>query len=90
MAGFYALIDIRGYKRWSFPLVVVGMNSIAAYCIAQLWRDFIGQSLRTHLGSEVFRLFGRAYAPLVHGALILMVMWLLLYWMYRRKLFLRI
>lgn len=89
MAGFYVLIDLWGRKRWSFPLVVVGMNSITAYCIALLWGNFIGKSLRTHLGGNVFRVFGRPYEPLVHGAFILAVMWLLLYWMYRRKLFLR-
>jgi len=90
MAGFYVLIDLWGRKRWSFPLVVIGMNSIAAYCIAQLCGNFIGKSLWTHLGGHVFKVFGRPYEPLVHGALIVLVMWLLLYWMYRRKLFLRI
>ncbi|MGH9651409.1 MAG: acyltransferase family protein, partial [Terriglobales bacterium] len=29
-AAFYAVIDAKGYKRWAFPLVVIGMNSIAA------------------------------------------------------------
>jgi predicted acyltransferase len=90
MAGFYLVIDVWGRKRWSFPLVVIGMNSIAAYCIAPLWGNFIGNSLKTHLGANVFKLFGRPYEPLVYGALIVIVMWLLLYWMYRRKLFLRI
>ncbi len=90
MAGFYLVIDLWDRKRWSFPLVVVGMNSIAAYCIALLSGNFIGKSLWTHLGGRVFRVFGRPYEPLVHGALIVLVMWLLLYWMYRRKVFLRI
>ncbi len=90
MAGFYVVIDLWGRKRWSFPLVVIGMNSIAAYCIAHLFGHFIGQSLRTHLGADTFKLFGAAYEPLTHGAFVLFVMWLLLFWMYRRKLFLRI
>src|SRR6185312_16661184 len=47
LAGFYAVIDATGKKRWSFPLVVIGMNSIAAYCLAHLlelpWLEhFIG------------------------------------------------
>ena len=90
MAAFYLLVEVWGRKRWSFPLVVVGMNSITAYCITPLCGNFIGQSLKTHLGANVFRLFGRPYEPLVYGALIVIVMWVLLYWMYRRKLFLRI
>lgn len=35
------------------PLLVIGANSIAAYCIAHLWEDFIRESYRTHLGPSV-------------------------------------
>jgi predicted acyltransferase len=90
LAGFYVLIDVWGFRRWAFPLVVVGMNSIGAYCMAHLFDGFIGSSLDVHLGANVSKVFGAAYESLVHGALILFIMWLLLYWMYRRKIFLRI
>ena len=90
LAGFYTVIDIWGVRRWAFPLVVIGMNSIAAYCIAHLFEGLIGSSLDTHLGTDVSKAFGQAYQPLVHGALVLFMMWLLLFWMYRRKIFLRI
>jgi heparan-alpha-glucosaminide N-acetyltransferase len=90
LAAFYLLIDLWGLRRWAFPLVVIGMNSIAAYCMAHMFDSFIGSSLTTHLGTDAFKVFGQAYEPLVHGALVLLVMWLLLFWMYRRKLFLRI
>ena len=36
LAGFFGVIDVVGWKRWAFPLVVVGMNSIAMYGMAQL------------------------------------------------------
>jgi heparan-alpha-glucosaminide N-acetyltransferase len=90
LAGFYAVIDVRGWKRWAFPLVVVGMNPIAAYCIAHLWEGFVSKNLVTHLGRDIFKTFGEAYEPFVHGAAVLFVLWLILYWMYRRKIFLRI
>ena len=90
MAGFYLLMDLWGRKRWAFPLVVIGMNSIAAYCMAHLFGSFISRSLRTHLGSDACKLFGQVYEPMAHGALVLLVMWLLLLWMHRRKIFLRI
>jgi predicted acyltransferase len=66
------------------------MNSIGAYCMAHLFDGFIEVSLKTHLGADAFKVFGQAYEPLVHGALVLLMMWLLLFWMYRRKIFLRI
>jgi heparan-alpha-glucosaminide N-acetyltransferase len=90
LAAFYVLIDASGLRRWAFPLVVIGMNSIAAYCMAHLFDGFIGSSLQIHFGTALFKVFGQAYEPLVHGALTLFVMWLLLFWMYRRKIFLRI
>ena len=90
LAGFYAVLDLLGVRFWAFPLQVIGMNSIAAYCMKELLEDFIRQSLRIHLGGRVFQVFGAAYAPLVQGATIFLVLWLILFWMYRRKLFLKI
>lgn len=90
LAAFYWVIDVRGKRNWSFPLLVIGMNSIAAYCMAHLFDGFISKALRTHLGPSAFKAFGGPYEPLLHGAGVLLVLWLLLFWMYRRKLFLRI
>lgn len=90
LAGFYAVIDVEGYKAWAFPLVVIGMNSIAAYCMDHLFGGFIHKQLVTHLGSGTFNLLGTAYEPFVHGVASLLVLWLILYWMYRRKVFLRV
>jgi len=90
MAGFYALIDVKGFKRWAFPLVVIGMNSIAAYCIAELLPGFFSATLKTHLGQNSFKVFGDAFEPLLLGGCVLIVYWVILFWMYRRKIFLRI
>lgn len=90
LAAFYGAIDVWQRQRWAFPLVVIGANSIAAYLIAHLFQPFILKNLLTHLGAGTFNLFGEAYQPFVHGAVALGVMWLLLYWMYRRKVWLKI
>jgi predicted acyltransferase len=90
MAAFYLVIDLWGKKSWCFPLVVVGMNSIAAYCSDHLFDDFFSKNLTTHLGQNFFGFLGAAYEPLLHGAATLLVGWLLLFLLYRRKIFLRI
>jgi len=90
LAGFCWLTEVRGYRRWAFPLVAIGTNSIAAYLMAHLWERFIVDSFRIHLGAHAFAFLGAAYEPLLRGIAVLMVYWLLLYWMYRRKLFLKI
>ncbi len=66
------------------------MNSIAAYVISHLWESFVLSSLKTHFGVRVFQFLGEAYQPLLTGGGVLLVFWLILFWMYRRKLFLRI
>ena len=90
LAGFSWVIEVRGYKKWSFFLVVVGMNSIAAYLIAHLFEDFIVSSFHINLGQHVFQIFGTAYEPLTQGVFVLFTYWLILLWMYRKKLFLKI
>jgi heparan-alpha-glucosaminide N-acetyltransferase len=90
LAGFYAITDVIGLRAWAFPLRVIGMNSIAAYCLDHLIEDFIIGSLHTHFGLRPFAVLGPAYVPLLTGAAVLLVYWLILYWMYRRGIYLRI
>lgn len=90
LAGFYVVIEVWQSKRWSFPLLVIGTNSIAAYCMSYLFEDFISENLKTHFGRKWCQLTGAAYEPLLHGAAILLLFWLILFWMHRRKIFLRI
>ncbi len=89
LAAFYALIEMQQRHRWFFPLTVIGMNSIAAYCIAHLFDGFVTGALNTNLGPRFFKLF-TPYDPLVRGALVLFIFWLMLFWMYRRRVFLKI
>jgi predicted acyltransferase len=90
LAAFCWLTEVKGYRTWAFPLVVIGANSIAAYLIAHLWERFILDSFRIHLGAPAFALFGAPYEPFVRGLAVLAAYWAVLYWMYRRKLFLKV
>jgi predicted acyltransferase len=90
LAAFSWIIDMKGYRKWAFPLVVVGMNSIAAYLIAHLFEDFVYSSFRIHLGERPFQILGLGLEPLLLGGAVLLTYWFMLFWMYRRKLFLKI
>jgi predicted acyltransferase len=90
LAMFYALTDARGRSRWAFPLLVIGANSIFAYTSEWLFVGFLRRSLNTHLGEDAFRLFGEPYRQLMQGACVLAIVWLLLLWLYRKKIFIRI
>lgn len=95
LALFYFLIDMRdgtakGLQGWAYFLIVIGTNSIAAYLIAHLIEQFVMGSFYTHFGAGPFQIFGVAYEPLLAGAVTLLVYWLILRWLYRKKLFIRI
>jgi predicted acyltransferase len=51
LALFYGVTDVAGYRRWAFPLVVVGVNSIAIYFMSQLLKPFVASTLKTHIGT---------------------------------------
>lgn len=89
LAGFYWVIDGQGWKRWAFPLQVIGMNSIAAYVLT--WaHNPVENQLEIHLGHRPFELLGPAFVPTLHGLATILVFWGILYWMYRRKIFLKV
>jgi heparan-alpha-glucosaminide N-acetyltransferase len=90
LAAFHQVIDVAGRRRWAWPLEVIGMNSIAAYLIEHLWKQFIGKALVTHLGVDAFTVFGPEFAPLMRGAATLALLWAILWWMQRRGILLRI
>ena len=90
LAACYYVIDLRGYRRWAFPLLVVGMNSIATYVLVHVATDYMERALITHFGRAVFDAVHPAFLPIALGATTLLIFWLILYWMYRQRVFVRI
>jgi heparan-alpha-glucosaminide N-acetyltransferase len=90
LAAFSWFVDVRKHHRIAFPLVVVGMNSIAAYVMAELSRNFVENSFRINLGSRFLDIFGTNLEPFFLGVLTLSAYWLVLYWMFKKRIFVRI
>jgi len=90
LAGLYFVIELKGWRRWAFPLLVIGVNSIAVYVMSWTLEDFVKGALVRHLGHAPFAVLGAPFEPVLQGAAVLLVFWCILYWMYRRRLFLRI
>ncbi len=83
---FYWIIDVKGYRKWAFFFVVVGMNSITIYLAAR-YIDF--RKLAGVLTGGFVDVAGPAgqFAVAVTMAAL---MWLFLYFLYRRKIFLKV
>ena len=96
LAAFFAVIDWAEFQRWCFPLLVVGMNSIAVYCMAQLLKPWVKHTLARHLEFNAdgryfgMKLIGANFAPLLDAVAFTLVVWLIALWMYRRKIFIKI
>jgi heparan-alpha-glucosaminide N-acetyltransferase len=90
LAAFYAAIDLWGKQRWTWPLVIVGVNSLAIYLMDQLLRPWMEKTLKIHFGPKVFDIFGEDYYPIAQHLLIVLCFWLACFWMYRQKIFVKI
>ena len=86
MATFYLVIDVLGYRKWVFPFTVIGMNALAVYMATEVY-DFrkIGDIF---VGSLLPRV-GR-WDEVLSAAASLTILWLILYWMYRTRTFVKL
>jgi heparan-alpha-glucosaminide N-acetyltransferase len=90
LAAVHWLTELKGWTRWAFPLRVIGANSIAIYVMSWTIEHFVSSALVRHFGRAPFMALGEPFEPVLRGVGVLIVFWLVLYWMYRRRIFLRI
>ena len=86
MATFYLVIDALGYRKWVFPFTVIGMNALAVYMATEMF-DFrkIGNIFVGGLLPRVGQ-----WDEVLSAAASLTVIWLILYWMYRTRTFVKL
>jgi predicted acyltransferase len=87
LSCFYWLVEIAGMRRVVFPLVVVGMNSITIYLLHSLCAGWIRENLHKHLPESVFV---PGWEPVIERCGVLFVLWLVCFWLYRQKAFLKL
>lgn len=86
-ALLYYIIDVRGWQKWSLPLRVIGLNSITIY-MAQAIFDFNG--LTRYFFGGVARICGDDWRQVIMTGGYLLISWLFLWFLYRKKLFLKV
>ncbi|MDD4189782.1 MAG: DUF5009 domain-containing protein [Mangrovibacterium sp.] len=84
-ALFYWIIDVRGYKGWTFFFVVVGMNAITIW-VGQRLIDF---EFTAHALFNGFSRYLGIVAPIFLVLSTLLVKWLFLWVLYKKKIFLK-
>jgi predicted acyltransferase len=81
LIAFFWVVELKGYTNWTFPLIVIGANSIFIYSVEEVLRSWLNRAV----GVFTFRFaFLGDFSPV---AAVLLVMWYMCYWPYRRKIF---
>jgi predicted acyltransferase len=91
LALFYGIIDVLKLRAWAFFFVVIGMNAVTVYMAEKildfpgLTRFFFGGVAKYCGGS-----FGTSASEIVLAAGAVALAWILLFHLYRQKIFLRV
>lgn len=84
---FYYIIDVLGYQKWAFFFKVIGMNSILIYMSGH----FINWGFTTNaFFGWLGELAGNPFNAVIMAVCYVFVKWMFLYFMYRKKVFLRV
>lgn len=87
LVAFYWLVEVKGYRKWTFPLIVIGANSIFIYSLEEVLRGWLNRAV----GVFTFRYqFLGDYAPVAQACTVLLVMWYMCYWLYKRKIYFKL
>ena len=87
LIGFYAVVEVLGYRKWIFPLTVVGMNSIFIYFVSEVLFRWLDRAV----GVFTFNYnFIGTLAPVAQATTVVLVMWYFCYWLYKRRIFFKI
>jgi predicted acyltransferase len=86
LALFYGIIDVLGWRRWAFFFVVIGANAITIY-VALRFIDF-PYTTRFFLGG-LARVLG-GFGPVLLAMGVVALEWLLLLYLYKKRIFLRV
>ena len=85
LLAFYWIVDVRGWRAWTFPFVVIGSNAIAIYMAVSILP--IGKLVGIFTKPLTSGLGG--WGTFLHAAALMLVQWLVLLWMYRRRIFIK-
>jgi predicted acyltransferase len=84
---FYYIIDVRGHKSWAFFFKVIGMNSILIYMSGR----FINWGYTTRgFFQWLDQLIGAPFNLIIMAACMVLIKWLFLYLLYKKKMFFRV
>ena len=102
LALCYWVVDVQKWRRWATPFLVLGMNAIAAYLVAEvvahlIWRMGVAQPDGTFLSWQEM-IYERFFVPLgtpanaslLYALVFLALCWAAMWVLYRRRIFFKV
>jgi predicted acyltransferase len=90
IAVLHLVCDCLKLKAWAYLFMIIGSNSIIAYVMSGTLEKPIKELLVRHLGETPFLIRGEVWEPVLLGAAVLTLMWLILFWLNRQRIYVRI
>jgi len=92
LAFFYWLVDMAGVKGWVWFFAIVGMNPIFIYVFMEtVGKQWLVDFTSYFIADGLIRLGSQQnVAMFINSAVVLAIAWLLCYWLYRKKIFIKI
>lgn len=87
LMALYWIVDVKQYRKWAFPALVLGMNSIFIYSFSQVLRGWLDRGLGVFTGN--FWYLGDLGA-IPQNILVLAVMWYMCFWLYKKNIYIKI
>ncbi|MFB9080703.1 acyltransferase family protein [Flavobacterium procerum] len=85
---FYVIIDLLGFKKWAFPLILIGSNSILIYIAAEGSVDF--KHTADYVFGGLIQYASVIWQPFFAALSVTIIQIVLLYFLYKKKWFLKI
>lgn len=86
LAVFYLVIDVWGFKKWAYGFVVIGTNAIFVYMVTHLVNF---RSIASVFVEGLDKFVG-PWKDFIHAVAGFILVWLIIFWMYRKKTFIKV
>jgi len=90
MALSFWFIDIKRYDKWVWVFAVVGMNPLFIYLFAHVGGARFIEPILHPFTYALFSWTGEHIAEIITALLVWTVLWYMCYWLYKRKIFIKI
>ena len=90
LALCYWLIDIRKYQKGVLFFAIVGMNPLFIYLFAHIGGAKLINKTFLPFSNALFGWTGELGAQIILSCIVLFMLWYICYWMYKKKIFIRI